>query len=389
MPHAFVSSVKNNIVPESVGDFRLLEYMSTSRYSLAFLEMRGVRFALSVRGKEGKILVKPEKLTRPSDLNLTKEAIALFCERYCGEVLSSNLVFKKIKPKSPKLLDPLFFCENPDFFDGEVCVEVGFGSGRHLLYRAKESPHKKFVGIEIYKPSVEQVLRQCELQGIENIYLMDFDARLIIETIKEGSVSEIYVHFPVPWPDSPTRRVISESFLAVCAKSLKEGGFVELRSDDRDYFEYAFCSAMSLPKVRVDTYKNEPAEITSKYEDRWLRQGKDIFEMRIYPQKTESCEAQKESFEFEGAVSLKNIDALPKDAMVEEGVLVNFEDLLLSSNGKDFALKVTFGDTARPDRRYIISSGSQVSYYPFAPLCVEASRKAHKIIKEYLYGKNS
>jgi tRNA (guanine-N7-)-methyltransferase len=389
LPHAFVSSVKSDIKPCSVGELKLIEFFRTTRYSLAFIEMRGVRFALSVRGKEGNYLIKPEKLTRPSELNLTKEAIAIFCDAFCGELISSNVALKKEKPKSSKLLDPLFFCEHPEFFDGEVAVEVGFGSGRHLLYRAKEEPHKKFVGIEIYKPSIEQVLRQCELQGLENVYVVDFDARLVIETMKEGAVSEIFVHFPVPWPDSPTRRVISESFLGVCSKVLKEGGFVELRSDDREYFEYSFGCAMSLPKTRVDTYKNEPAEIVSKYEDRWLRQGKDIFEMRVYPEKSENSEQQKASFEFEGEVSFQAVQNLPKGAMVNEGMLLNFEDLLLSSNGKDFALKVTFGDTARPDRRYIVSLDGTVSYFPFAPLCVEASRKAHKIIKEYLYGKNS
>jgi len=368
---------------------RLVEFFSTSRYSLAFIEMRGVRFALSVRGKDGSYLVKPEKLTRPSELNLTKEAIAIFCDAFCGEILSSNVALKKEKSKSSKLLDPLFFCEHPDFFDGEVSVEVGFGSGRHLLYRAKEEPNKKFVGIEIYKPSIEQVLRQCELQGLENVYVVDFDARLVIETMKEGAISEIFVHFPVPWPDSPTRRVISESFLNVCSKVLKEGGCLELRSDDREYFEYSFGCAMGLPKTRVDVYKNEPADIVSKYEDRWLRQGKDIFEMRVYPEKSENGERQKESFDFDGEVALEVAQSLPKGAMISDGVLLNFEDLLLSKNGKDFALKVTFGDTARPDRRYIVSLGGNVFYFPFAPLCVEASKKAHKIIKEYLHGKNS
>lgn len=39
-----------------------------------------------------------------------------------------------------------------------------------------------------------------------------------------------------------------------------------------------------LKKAKIETLINEEALIRSKYEDRWLRQGKDIFEMRIYPQ---------------------------------------------------------------------------------------------------------
>lgn len=367
---------------------KLVDFFETKRYSLAFVELDGFSFALSVRKKGDAYLVKPDKNTRPTDLNTTKGAIAAFCDAFCGNIISSNLEQKKIKPKSNKLLDPLYFCSHPEFFDCDVAVEVGFGSGRHLLYRAKEEPRKKFIGIEIYKPSIEQVRRRCEVEGIENVYLVDFDARLLIETMKESSLSEVYVHFPVPWPDSPTRRVMSEKFLRSCSAALKEGGFVELRSDDRDYFEYSFCEAMSLPKSMIEVKKNEPAEIVSKYEDRWLRKGKDIFEMKVYPQKSDSSQKIKADFSFDGSVKGESLKNLPKEAMITDGILVSFGDLLFSKSG-NFALKVTFGDSARPDSRYIVSLDGKLSYYPFAPLCVEGSVMAHKIIKEFLYGKNS
>jgi tRNA (guanine-N7-)-methyltransferase len=389
LPHAFVNNLKQNSCGLSVGEFEFHELLETKRYSLALVSMRGKHFALSIKQKDGLYLIKPEKITRPSDLNMTKDAIRIFCDNCTDGIVSSNLTLNKAKSEPKNLLDPLFFCENPDFFKGDVAVEVGFGSGRHLLYRAKEEPNKKFIGIEIYKPSIEQVAKQCELQGIENIYLVDFDARLVIETMKEDSASEIYVHFPIPWADSPTRRVISENFLKVCEKSLKKGGFVELRSDDRDYFEYAFHCAMGIPEARVDAYKNKSIEVTSKYEDRWLRQGKDIFEMRMYPQKTAKKSRKKESFAFDGEVLLENMANIKRGAQITDNVLVSFEDMFTSKNEGSFAIKVTFGDPARPDRRYIVAKNKEVRYYPFDPLCVEASHKAHKIIKECLYGKNS
>ena len=133
MPHAFVRSIKSDITPCVFGDLKLIEFFDAPRYSLAFVEMRGARFALSVRKKGDAYLIKPEKLTRPSELNLTKEAIAIFCDAFCEELIVSNTALKKEKPKGSKLLEPLFFCEHPEFFLGEVSVEVGFGSGRHLL----------------------------------------------------------------------------------------------------------------------------------------------------------------------------------------------------------------------------------------------------------------
>lgn len=390
MPHAFVSRLKDDIKPFSVGDFSFYDILDTKRYSLALVSMKDKHFALSVKQKEGLYLIKPEKITRPSELNVTKEAIRLFCEHCTEGIKKSNLTLTKQKPEHSNILDPLYFCSHPEFFDGEVSVEVGFGSGRHLLWRAKEEPNKKFIGIEIYKPSIEQVAKQCEIQGIKNIYLVDFDARLLIETMQEGSISEIYVHFPIPWPDSPTRRVISESFLRVCEKALKNGGHVELRSDDREYFEYAFNCAMGIDGIKVEAHKNKPIEITSKYEDRWLRQGKDIFEMQIYPQKSGHQKHKSGDFRFDDKVGMENLDKLERGAQICDNVLVSFEDVFTSRIYKDgCAVKVTFGDPTRPDRRYIVAKNEEVRYYPFNPLCVEASRKAHEIIKECLYGKNS
>jgi hypothetical protein len=111
--------------------------------------------------------------------------------------------------------------------------------------------------------------------------------------------------------------------------------------------------------------------------------------MRIYPQKESKSRPMRESFELGGEISVLRLNSLPKEAMVQEGVLVSFEEVLAAKDGKSFAVKVTFGDVARPDRRYIVCGKEEAYYYPFAPLCVEAGRKAHKIIKEYLYGKNS
>ena len=110
--------------------------------------------------------------------------------------------------------------------------------------------------------------------------------------------------------------------------------------------------------------------------------------MRFYPEKSDASQKKEADFSFEGIVDTDVLKNLPKEAMISNGILVSFDDLLFSKSG-NFALKVTFGDSTRPDSRYIVSIGGKVSYYPFAPLCAEGSIAAHKIIKEFLYGKNS
>lgn len=387
MPHAFVNSLKNPIVPAKTGSFELKGFYQSPRYSLAVVSVGESDFSLCVKQKKDGYLIKPDKLTRPSNLEDVKLAVAAFCSNYTDGIVKSNLTPKKQVEKSKKLLEPSFFALNKDFFDTEVSVEVGFGSGRHLLYRAKEEPNKKFIGVEIYKPSIEQVLRQCELQNIQNVYVVDFDARILIDSMPSGSLSEVYVHFPVPWPDSPHRRVISKTFLDSCSLALKEGGFVELRSDDKDYFDYTFSCSTSLKKAKIEAVINEDGPIRSKYEDRWLRQGKDIFEMKIYPQTTSEETELQCDFSFDDTEqTLINIEALPQKPYLDDHVLVSFEDRLICENG-DFALKVTFGDKHKPQRKYIISSGGDIAFYPSKPIFTKTNAKAFTIIKEFLYGK--
>ncbi len=103
--------------------------------------------------------------------------------------------------------------ENINFSFRDVSIEIGFGSGKHILYQAKKNPHELFIGIEIHTPSAQQLLRQIELQNIENIWVINYDARLLLEMIASNSINRVFVHFPVPWDKKPHRRVISQSFL--------------------------------------------------------------------------------------------------------------------------------------------------------------------------------
>lgn len=148
---------------------------------------------------------------------------------------------------SPYLKEIEFFANHFNV-EREVWVEIGFGSGRHLLYQAKKNPHIQFIGLEIHKPSIEQVLKQCELQGIENILVIDYDARLFMEFLPSNVVGRIFVHFPVPWDKKPHRRVFSAAFIEEVLRVLHLNGTLELRTDSQLYFEFTFSQMMQLSK---------------------------------------------------------------------------------------------------------------------------------------------
>ena len=69
---------------------------------------------------------------------------------------TNNLKFKD-EAKNEYLKDINYFVD--DFnTDKEIQIEIGFGSGRHLLHQAKTNPDVQFVGLEIHYPSIEQLI---------------------------------------------------------------------------------------------------------------------------------------------------------------------------------------------------------------------------------------
>ena len=158
--------------------------------------------------------------------------------------------------------------------DKEVRVEVGFGSGRHILHQAAQNPDILFIGIEIHRPSIEQVLKQITIQNLDNLYVLDYDARLFMELIPSNIVEKVYVHFPVPWDKKPHRRVISTSFIQEARRVLKIDGQLELRTDSENYYAYSYETFISFNKTTLNINKNKDIAINSKYEDRWKKMEK-------------------------------------------------------------------------------------------------------------------
>jgi len=132
-----------------------------------------------------------------------------------------------------------FFLKDLDY-SKNIWIEIGFGSGRHLLHNANKHKDTIHIGIEIHKPSIQQVLKQIELQSLDNLFIIDSDVRLLLEILKSNSVDRIFLHFPVPWDDAPKRRVVGENFLNEAIRVLKQDATFELRTDSKNYYDYTY-----------------------------------------------------------------------------------------------------------------------------------------------------
>jgi len=387
MPHLKVTPFDTSLVEQQIAKSKIITFRAKALKSddeLLGIEHGGEEFLLQLKPDEKATLLKYDKVTRPLKVNLLKEALDKVSKELDLEIKSSNIAISNSKPAlSSEYFKKIEDFENITYPKEKISVEVGFGSGRHLLHQAKKNPDTLFIGIEIHTPSAQQVLKQIELQELDNIWVVNYDARLFLEMLPSNSCEQIFVHFPVPWDKKPQRRVISTSFVDESMRVLGVGGRLELRTDSDKYFWYALETFFSVPKVEVEVRKNEALEVTSKYEARWKRQEKDIYD--VYVKCTQNSEPKVLSmdFNFNDVKYSKGLeDLLPKKAIVLDGYFVHFERLYKTEDEK-LLVKCAFGSFDRPEHKYIILDKTSCRYFVSSPVKTTVNFKAHQKIMEY------
>ncbi|PIF04267.1 MAG: tRNA (guanosine(46)-N7)-methyltransferase TrmB [Arcobacter sp.] len=346
-------------------------------------------FLLTKVKKNGNILVKIDNATRLTPVSLMKKTLNQYVEESNAKLLftNTNATDTKIKAEETYIKNIEYFVS--DFkTNKEIWVEVGFGSGVHLLHQALQNPDKLIIGLEIHYPSIEQVLKQLKIQNITNVLIVNYDARLFLEFLDSNVVGRVFVHFPVPWDKKPHRRVMSVGFIQECMRVLKVAGTLELRTDSPNYFEYCSSLLEHFKAYPNKILKNKDLDVTSKYEARWKRQEKDIWDITITSIEESAPIEFDSDFSFDSAYNIEEIkEKLPKNPIVGGEFLVNFEDCYDVENKlreKGLLIKVTFGSFNRPVTKYLLLEEGKARYFQGEPIKTKTNLLAHQKILEIL-----
>lgn len=170
---------------------------------------------------------------------------------------------------------------------GECHLEIGFGNGASLLAMAQANPENNYLGIEVHRPGVGNLLLQIEKQGIENIRVINADAvEVLQQNLADACLDAVYIFFPDPWHKTKhhKRRLVQIGFVELLWQKLKPGGLLHMATDWEDY-------AMHMLKVmqHVEGFTNLAADgrfcerpdyrLLTRFEQRGLRLGHGVWDV--------------------------------------------------------------------------------------------------------------
>ncbi|HEX5670464.1 MAG TPA: tRNA (guanosine(46)-N7)-methyltransferase TrmB [Sulfuricurvum sp.] len=391
MPHLHLESFHAINLPAVEGDVAF-DFIATSRgegkESLIATRFREREFFVLHKKSGEKDLLKSDKITRPTPNYLIKQALLAYAKHSGVTILDSNVdtAGENAHLKTHDALKSIDFFANNFPSDREVRVEVGFGSARHLLHQALSNPDVLFIGLEIHKPSIEQALKQITIQNLSNIMILDYDARLFLELIPSNTLSRIYVHFPVPWDKKPHRRVIGDAFVEEALRTLALQGRLELRTDSENYYRFALETYLHPSYARFEVRKNQEIAIVSKYEDRWKRLEKNIYDVTLINDFESPEKVLEGEFVFsQTPINDAILSKLERQTFRREWGFLNAEASFDIREG-GWMLRLAMGSFDRPEHLYLIVENGKARYFPTQPVRSSANLSAHILLNELLHG---
>src|SRR4029079_3294811 len=82
----------------------------------------------------------------------------------------------------------------------DVWLEIGFGSGEHLLLQAETHKDVGFIGCEPFINGLGTLLGAIEDRGVGTMRVHDGDAREVLTWLPKRSIGRVFLLFPDPWP---------------------------------------------------------------------------------------------------------------------------------------------------------------------------------------------
>jgi tRNA (guanine-N7-)-methyltransferase len=163
-----------------------------------------------------------------------------------------------------------------------INLEIGFGSGEHMIAEAERRPEVGIIGVEPFLNGMAKALAEIAARNIVNIRLHFGDAVFLLEWLPPRSIARLDLIYPDPWPKRRhwKRRFVQAETVATIARILRPGGEFRFVSDWPDYIAWTLAHLMRAAHFewtaeRADDWRKPwPGFTGTRYEVKARQQGR-------------------------------------------------------------------------------------------------------------------
>ncbi len=174
----------------------------------------------------------------------------------------------------------------------KLAIELGSGSGEHLLTRAAADKDTFYIGIEIRFKRIYNSAKKAHRENISNILFVRMFAEDIFTIINPCSLDFVYVNFPDPWDKKRwhKHRLLNPTFFSSLLKLLKPTAVFLFKTDHPGYFQVVIESlkgsrSWKITKESWNLYDSAwiATNIPTEFEKLFLSKGKPVHFLEACP----------------------------------------------------------------------------------------------------------
>lgn len=181
-----------------------------------------------------------------------------------------------------------------DYFHNShpLTLELACGRGEYTVGLARLFPDRNFIGVDIKGERIWKGSTLALGEGLDNACFLRTQILMLENFFEAGEVSEIWLTFPDPRPRKRDvkRRLTSPRFMEMYKKILTKGGYLRLKTDNTQLFEYTLeqvgmrsdISDLAFTRdVYTSDLQKECFDIKTRYEQEFTEKGEKIKYLRF------------------------------------------------------------------------------------------------------------
>lgn len=182
--------------------------------------------------------------------------------------------------------------------DRDTYLEIGCGRGDFIIAQALAHPENNYIAVEGQGTVILRALEKAAGAGgaLSNLRFVRAFIGDLSALFPDHSLAGVYLNFSDPWPKArhAKRRLTWRGRLREYEQAVKDGGFLEFKTDNDALFEFtleeiAACGMRAEPVSRDLHGSDLDARlIMTEYEKKFRESGKNINYLKVIFENTES-----------------------------------------------------------------------------------------------------